>query len=579
MGQTAEMTANTADIPRMVSDSDIATVRAISASFPEGAVAVEFGPWLGAMSVAIAPRLKLHVVDNFVWTKAHAKKVPGLVVAGESFRAEFAKNLAQFDAEAEIHVTEFADFKWDNGNIDFCVIDGPKDRTSLIELLQATLPHMQAGAKIFIKNGLNPAMPDMAQLIAHLVGHDAVDAGETPRSPSNNSIVLTLRDDGGAVSEHLRTTGDGDTGSLAQHLSLAEDHPFHLAPLAQALHDGHVTQAYDLLGKMSPCSGLVAQWQKVENALGRRGVDAEDLSYFGETVLSHHGGVTEDVPVHFHRSAALARRGHWINNADSSVFGRGFFPRIITRAFDYGYIGWPSKVREIVHGKSVLDIGCGPGLHGVGYLAAGATSYVGADPIIKLDKDRVKDLSRKTKAEFGWTPEEMNDLIPNWKVVPSTVEDLDPDMKFDLVTLHNVTEHLHGLEGAFKSAAAALKPGGKILYNHHNFYSWNGHHLPPKTVKQIDLTDESQSEMVDWGHVEYDPAPEHYIARGLNRIRLDDIIALTESYFEIELLEEIQSSENVGAGRLTDSIRARYPSLTDRDFLTQNLFCLARVKS
>ena len=55
-----------------------------------------------------------------------------------------------------------------------------------------------------------------------------------------------------------------------------------------------------------------------------------------------------------------------------------------------------------------------------------------------------------------------------------------------------------------------------------------GSYLPPKRVSDIKPGDPAQAEMMDWGHVEYDPAPEHYIARGLNRIRLDDLIALTE---------------------------------------------------
>ncbi len=84
--------------------------------------------------------------------------------------------------------------------------------------------------------------------------------------------------------------------------------------------------------------------------------------------------------------------------------------------------------------------------------------------------------------------------------------------------------------------------------------------------------------MIDWGHVEFDPPEGHYIGRGLNRIRLDDIIDLTHKYFDVEELDERPSRPATGLGRLNDKIRERYPYLTDRDFETQNLFCIARKK-
>jgi SAM-dependent methyltransferase len=191
----------------------------------------------------------------------------------------------------------------------------------------------------------------------------------------------------------------------------------------------------------------------------------------------------------------------------------------------------------------------------------------------------VKNLAAKSnKMPFGWTPAELSDMFEPWEVRPSAVEDLPEDRVYDLAVMHNVTEHLQNIESVFEAIAKRLKPGGKLLYNHHNFYSWNGHHLPPKRVEAIDLSVPEQVEMVDWGHVEYDPDPQHYIARGLNRIRLDDLIALTERLFDIEVSEEKLSRPETGLGRLTKEIRQRYPYLTDRDFETQNLLCIATVR-
>jgi SAM-dependent methyltransferase len=217
-------------------------------------------------------------------------------------------------------------------------------------------------------------------------------------------------------------------------------------------------------------------------------------------------------------------------------------------------------------------------LHGIGYLAAGAKSYLGIDPIVRLDRDRVKNLTTKTKENFGWSPAEISEMVVNWHASPQAIEDLPEDKCFDLATLHNVTEHLHQIEDVFREVAIRLRPGGKILYNHHNFYCWNGHHLRPKVVTDIDTSDPTQVDILDWSHIEYEPAPEHYIARGLNKIRLDDIVELTKRYFIIETMEEILSKPETGLGRLTAETRERYPYLQQRDFETQNLYCIARVK-
>ena len=257
--------------------------------------------------------------------------------------------------------------------------------------------------------------------------------------------------------------------------------------------------------------------------------------------LQHARPVKSKPPIAFNTSGAIAERAFWVNNHDKPWRGEAYQPRIISKAFDYGYMGWPSKVRDIVTGQDILDVGCGPGLHGIGYLVAGAKSYLGLDPIVKPDRDRVKNLTARTKEPFGWTPNQISELIAPWHVSPTAIGDTPAERRFDLATLHNVTEHLHELDAIFADVALRLRNGGKILYNHHNFYSWNGHHLPPKTVSQIDTSDPAQVEMMDWGHVEFQPDPQHYIARGLNRVRLDEIIAITEKYFDIEVQEEIPS--------------------------------------
>ena len=368
-------------------------------------------------------------------------------------------------------------------------------------------------------------------------------------------------------------------GSLVAALGLPDKHPFRFVKLVGAIQRHDWPAVFDALSAMTPTPDFVGSWDKIEPKLAKFKPDPKHMAALAEVVSAHH--TTTDAtsgPVAFHASPAQAWRGYWLNRHEFADRGKFFQPEVLSRAYEFGYLGWPSKIRDHVAGKDVLDIGCGPGLHGIGYIAAGARSYLGLDPIVNLDRDRVKNLNARDKGLFGWSPNQLSALLGPWQVSPTPLQDIEPLPQFDIAILHNVTEHLHQIAAIFEQAEQRLRPGGKLLFNHHNYYSWNGHHLPPKLVDEINLADPAQLQMIDWGHVEYEPDAQHYIARGLNRIRLDEILDLTRRYFDIEFAEEIPSRPNTGSQRLTDNIRQRYPYLTDRDFLTQNLYCIARVR-
>ena len=81
---------------------------------------------------------------------------------------------------------------------------------------------------------------------------------------------------------------------------------------------------------------------------------------------------------------------------------------------------------------------------------------------------------------------------------------------------------------------------------------------------------------MDWNHLQLDPDKEAtYLKSQVNRIRLDDLRALTEKHFQIETWHEREIDERRGAGRLTEEIRARNPQLTVRELTTQGVFCRA----
>lgn len=567
--------------PRMVTETDIECIRQAVSDRGPASTTLEFGPWLGAISTTIASQTDLHVVDSFTWTKDHARKVPGKFEPGESFRPYFEEIVADFGQSVTIHESDFEKFVWNGEDIETVVIDAPKSAKLLNACLRSVLPYLRDDGQILLKHGVSPLYTDMSVYIAHLVVSDVLALPE--QNIDSSSTVLRLSKGKAAEalgeidsSEPLAMEADPFDGVLR----LDTNHGFRYFGAIDAVRRGEWSVAIDKLSSMEPNPKLIRAWDKIEPSLRKSISDAEELAKFSEMVEVHHAKAPKaKLPVAFHGSAALAQRGFWLNNAENEWRGRSYQPELIERAYDFGYMSWPSKVRELVNGKDIIDIGCGPGLHGIGYLAAGAKSYVGYDPIVKPDVDRVKNLTARTKEPFGWTPNELSETIEPWHVSAQAVGDTDTERRFDVATLHNVTEHLHLLDEIFADVALRLRKGGKILYNHHNFYSWNGHHLPPKTVNQIDIEDPSQQEMIDWGHVEYVPEPEHYIARGLNRVTLDEIIAITEKYFEIEICDEIPSRPETGVNRLTDEVRQRYPYLTDRDFQTQNLFCLAKLRS
>lgn len=89
------------------------------------AVIPEMGSWLAVLSVEVAHLGALHGVDNFIWTKDHDRRLPGLLKPGQSFRPLFEDLTGAKRAEGTIHDTRFEDFIWTGPRIDLLIIDSP----------------------------------------------------------------------------------------------------------------------------------------------------------------------------------------------------------------------------------------------------------------------------------------------------------------------------------------------------------------------------------------------------------------------------------------------------------------------
>lgn len=282
--------------------------------------------------------------------------------------------------------------------------------------------------------------------------------------------------------------------------------------------------------------------------------------------------------------AETAKAAHFAYAVDTHHACANYAPELIEAALRYGYHNWAYQMRDYVRGADILDVGCGNGLYGTAFLMMGARSYIGVDPSIALDANRIKDKRKRRMVEIPMTLREMTGRNPAVSLVPSGYEDFAATQKFDLISLHNVTEHLHDIDTILPDLRRHLRDDGRLIYMHHNFYCWNGHHGLPRTVDQIDPDNRDQQDLIDWKHIlnaEKFP-PNHFVHRKLNRIRFDELKRLTGINFDIEKWTEIPSPPET-LDRLTpgiwDRLQAFDSSLTRTDLEINLSVCVAKPKA
>ena len=139
------------------------------------------------------------------------------------------------------------------------------------------------------------------------------------------------------------------------------------------------------------------------------------------------------------------------------------------------------------------------------------------------------------------------------------------------------------LEEVIKGLLPVAHQGTYLVFNHHNYYCWNGHHMKPGKPSALDVSDEEQKRFFDWAHV-YDVDQfknDHYINTSLNKITLNQLRDIVDKYFEIEVWEEKKSANDVLA-RLTEDIESkvynRFPNLTRNDLEVNVVLCVAKKR-
>ena len=247
--------------------------------------------------------------------------------------------------------------------------------------------------------------------------------------------------------------------------------------------------------------------------------------------------------------------------------------KIFGAACDIGHNKWPLQIRDIIKGKSLLDVGCGSTFYGAVLRALGATSYLGVDPRVDLARNTFRSRIKKGSVKL--------DL--NLSAVVAAIEHVEfqkafpQGRTFDLALLHTVTEHLEDVAGTFAAIADSLQPNGRMWFLHDNFYGWSGHHLEPHSIASFDPANEEHLKYADWNHIGYAPAPDHIFSTGLNRIRIDDLKAITSEFFDILSWDEVAEKDAIKR-RLDNAILERRAEYTARELLTKHVICLAQVR-
>lgn len=262
---------------------------------------------------------------------------------------------------------------------------------------------------------------------------------------------------------------------------------------------------------------------------------------------------------------------------------KNYDSELISSAVKLGYCTWPRKLQNYIRGRSVLDVGCRFGGHAMGYLCAGASSYMGIDPAMSMDAKVVRSKRIRNWVYAPMSSREIMEVVPDIKLHQCSTRDLVGSIKFDAISLHNVTEHLVDIEDVFEDITKLLNRDGKIIYLHHNFYGWSGHHMPPHTPAALDENNPEHLKYCDWKHINLikELPRDHYLYTDLNRVRIDKLKSITNKYFNIEEWELWPSNDKV-LERLTPKIENRIkkeiPDITLDEIKTNVVFCVATAK-
>lgn len=554
-----------------------------------GAV-VEIGPWLGCSTAHLAAGLNgqpIHCFDSFVWTESYAAKAETGLQPGDDFSALFAANMRRAGVEVVVTRGKMQSITWDKGPVELLVLDAPKSGINLMRVLAAFAPHLIPGrSRIIIRDyqylpayQLAVVMDALRQVVS--LEHLVVSAGGTSPYMAGFRVhgemppiepMFGLFEQANWNARSAQETWQRILRPLPAAVQAR------LKPgVALLLHDADLPgEAMMALAELPPQALQEARWaRQIRGGRYPALVALTEARARLDPGNKEHRRTIAAVVKSFDKDAAAAQLAFLHFNEGDPAALACWDPDIIAQAVAFKAMDWPRRIRDHVRGCDVLDLACGSGLHGIGHLVVGARSYTGLDPALDLDREHGKNRAGRSKGQvFGWTGRQLMARMPRLRLVPGWLDALEPEPAFDLVVLHNAIEGMTDIEADIAGIAARLRPGGKLVFRHQNFFAWNGHRQAPRLVSDILPGDPGQESRLDWRHLlpaGAEPAPD--------RIRVDALRALLERRFDILDWTEVPSTPEQGAARLTPAIMARHPDLTERDFLTHTVFGTVRLRT
>ncbi|MDP2332703.1 MAG: class I SAM-dependent methyltransferase [Reyranella sp.] len=115
------------------------------------------------------------------------------------------------------------------------------------------------------------------------------------------------------------------------------------------------------------------------------------------------------------------------------------------------------RLAGALHGRDILDVGCGDGALTLAFARSGAASVVGCDIDPRMISRAVSRATREEQAVYY--------------TVADTVHLPFADQSFDLVTVVTVLAFVSDTEGAIREMARVLRPGGSLIIG--DLGKWN----------------------------------------------------------------------------------------------------------
>jgi len=230
-----------------------------------------------------------------------------------------------------------------------------------------------------------------------------------------------------------------------------------------------------------------------------------------------------------------------------------------------------------ITGKRLLEVGSHYCWYAPFFLKAGCLSYHGAD--LEFDWGHRQISGPHGTADSPMPFADFIDSFPTLSITDCDIRDLPPGQDgFDAAFMVSTSEHFDDPHGCFAAIASLLTPGSRLFVNHHNYYSWNGHHRPPWRVQDVDPNDPVHRANFDWAHLRgcvRNPDSPNY----LNYIRMHELIEIIAEFFVIEGKMTVRFGPDPGEGRLTQVILDEFPQYYKEELETLELHLLAQKRT